>query len=163
MNIDAIKQQNMPPVPQLTPTERGRILAWKEDGWSDRDIAKKLSCAHGTVSKIYGKFKRTGSAYAAPRSGRPTIVTPRLKARFRRAILAQPCKVWADFVDEFGVSKETLRRVAASMGYHKRVMRSRPYLTPKHLEKRLEWARDNEHTNWKAVLYTDEAAIEIGE
>ena len=40
--------------------------------------------------------------------------------------------------------------------------RKKPFLTPPQIQKRLEWAHTNFHTNWRSIVFTDEAAVESG-
>ena len=41
-------------------------------------------------------------------------------------------------------------------------MRRKPYLSPKAIAKRKEWARDNMKRDWPDVIFTDECALELG-
>lgn len=153
----------MPKASQLTPTKRGTIIGMKKKGASNREIAEELDIAPSTVFKIHTMHRTTGSVYPLPRSGRPAIFDERLKRRSERDIEKYPGKIWADFGEEYGCDATTIRKVAAEMGYHKRVMRSRPFLTARHIRNRKQWAKDNINTDWKAVLFTDESSIELGE
>ena len=51
----------------------------------------------------------------------------------------------------------------ASDGLHKRKARKKPFLTPAHVLKRLEWAWNNCQTDWRSVVFTDEATVESGQ
>jgi hypothetical protein len=42
------------------------------------------------------------------------------------------------------------------------VARSKPFLKPEHIIKRLRWADDNSERDWKGVIFTDEASVRWG-
>ena len=63
---------------RLTEKEQGRIDALKSEGYSNRDIAKKIKRSHNVVNnylKLGEKYGRVG------KRGRKTKVTPILKKR----------------------------------------------------------------------------------
>lgn len=60
------------------------------------------------------------------------------------------------------VSARTVRRKLASNGMVFGNTMSKPLLSEEHCEKRLKWAKANKATDWKQVLFTDEATINCG-
>ncbi|KAF9472803.1 hypothetical protein BDN70DRAFT_818123, partial [Pholiota conissans] len=48
-------------------------------------------------------------------------------------------------------------------GYHRCVAHRKPYLTKKTVAAHLEWAKANIGRDWALIIFTDEAAIKIGE
>jgi len=73
-----------------------------------------------------------------------------------------PRKSFQDFANEFDVGITTIRKVANENQLHRRVARRKPYLSKPTIGKRLLWAKENKHTNWKRVIFTDESSLEIG-
>jgi hypothetical protein len=61
------------------------------------------------------------------------------------------------------VSDSTIRRVLADEGYHRRIGRKVPYLTPATKEKRLAWAMEQSKTqsakSWRDIAWSDEAYV----
>ncbi|ETW82439.1 hypothetical protein HETIRDRAFT_17257, partial [Heterobasidion irregulare TC 32-1] len=53
--------------------------------------------------------------------------------------------------------------IATSAGYHCRVARHKPFLSPAAVWKRLIWAKENMTRDWNEVIWTDEAKLELGE
>ncbi|SOV06608.1 uncharacterized protein UDID_20796 [Ustilago sp. UG-2017a] len=55
-----------------------------------------------------------------------------------------------------------LRKAAYRAGINRRIALRKPFLTAKNWHKRLEWAKANGSTDWRGVLFTYEAAVEVG-
>ncbi|SPC61960.1 uncharacterized protein UHOD_12131 [Ustilago sp. UG-2017b] len=53
-----------------------------------------------------------------------------------------------------------LRKAAYRAGINRRIALRKPFLTSKNRHKHLEWAKANGSTDWRGVLFTDEAAVE---
>ena len=60
------------------------------------------------------------------------------------------------------VSPSTIARTAGNEGLYKRKARKAPYIRQETIPKRLAWARDSVEIDWSAVVFTDEAAVEMG-
>jgi hypothetical protein len=69
---------------------------------------------------------------------------------------------WKAYANDFNVSKDTVRNIAAAQGYHKRVMRRKPFISLGSKKKRRLWARANRTTNWRRVIFTDKTSLELG-
>src|SRR2546421_721805 len=67
----------MPKSKELTEFERGEIVGLSKINLSVRKIAEVLLIAKSTVQDVINKYRRRGLITAAPRSGRPPILTPR--------------------------------------------------------------------------------------
>jgi hypothetical protein len=51
------------------------------------------------------------------------------------------------------------------LDFNSRIAAKKPFLKPEHIEKRLKWAkeyREWKSIDWKSVIWTDEASVEIG-
>ncbi|SOV04253.1 uncharacterized protein UDID_17040 [Ustilago sp. UG-2017a] len=55
-----------------------------------------------------------------------------------------------------------LRKAAYWAGINRRIALRKPFLTAKNRHKRPEWAKTNGSTDWRGVLFTDEAAVKVG-
>ena len=131
-------------------------------GLSQRAIAAKLGVSKGAIHDAIQRQRAHGTQQTRPRSGRPGALDTRDHRRLVREILANPGKPWKHFGSIFEVSDDTVRKAAASMGFHKRHKRGKPFLTPQAIAKRLQWAKDNKEQDWRRVIFTDESAIEMG-
>jgi hypothetical protein len=153
----------------LTPSKRARII---ERYLASQDLGHPLTMAQvgehfdvpsSTVSDTLKRWREHGTAYALDRTGRPPKLNNRDERRLIRDIVKYPRRKWVDFAKDYKVSKHTIRRVAASYGYHKRVARCKPFITLAAKKKRLLWALVNPWTHWRRVIFTDETSIELGE
>ncbi|UOH82049.1 hypothetical protein LQV05_004732 [Cryptococcus neoformans] len=61
----------------------------------------------------------------------------------------------------YNVSMATIIKIAHEHGFYRRIMRRKPYLSPKTVAKRKEWARNNMKRDWQDVVFTDECALEL--
>jgi hypothetical protein len=73
-----------------------------------------------------------------------------------------PQSPWDHFAKALDVSENTIRRVAALMGLHKRICRKKPFLSEKSQAARQTWAAANVDQDSRRVIFTDECAIQIG-
>ncbi|KAJ1024062.1 hypothetical protein NDA13_004892 [Ustilago tritici] len=55
-----------------------------------------------------------------------------------------------------------LRKAAYQAGINCRIALRKPFLTVKIWHKRLKWAKANGSTDWRGVLFMDEAAVKVG-
>lgn len=64
--------------------------------------------------------------------------------------------------ESYNVSVTTIVKIAHEHRFYRRIMRRKPYLSPKTIAKRKEWARNNVKRDWRDVVFTDECALELG-
>lgn len=107
-------------------------------------------CINGTVQDI-------------PRSGRAPLLNSDAQNRLVRAIERHPKQSPAAFGKTVGVSGRTVVRIAATYGLRSCICRKKPFISEVNKDKRVKWARDTEGTQWRRIMYTDEAAFRIGD
>ncbi|SOV08662.1 uncharacterized protein UDID_17682 [Ustilago sp. UG-2017a] len=61
-----------------------------------------------------------------------------------------------------GIPITQLRKAAYWAGINHQIALRKPFLTSKNRHKHLEWAKANSSTDWRGVLFTDEAAVKVG-
>ena len=132
-------------------------------GHSHSEIGGILEIPTPSLSTTVRRFKATGNIQSAPRRGRPAKLDKRTQGRVLREIEVQPNHPWKHCAGNFDIAPITITRAAASDGLHKRKARKKPLLTPAHVLRRLEWARNNSQTDWRSVVFTDEATVESGQ
>jgi len=62
---------------------RELILKWKKEGKKQQQIAALVGCNQSSISRLIGKYKKTGSIQNRPRSGRPTPLTKKTLAKLK--------------------------------------------------------------------------------
>ena len=151
--------------------KRGQIVALHRFAhWSQHQIAHTLQISRTTVRRIVHQSEH-GEPRTPPRpKGRPPVCTTRKRSRLidrlrlstenRRLPLDQLARL-----KHLHYDIRTLRKALEKEGYSRRIARSKPLLTEKQKERRLQWARD--HLNWSdrqwgRVIWTDEASIRCG-
>ena len=87
---------------------------------------------------------------ADPRCGRPLVATPAMmKALEDYAEEMRWDFTWEEAAEYLGdISPETLRRHAKISGWRTVYGRILPLLSPRHQERRLEWAHDHRRSTW---------------
>lgn len=141
---------------------RDQIIGMHLGGSTHQAIGEYFKVPTPSVSTTIRRYKATGSAESRPTPGRPTKQTPQLKRRALRDITDDPNRPWKDYGVDLGVSGKTVKRIAEKEGLHKRIARKKPFMKGVHIVKRLDWLKENKETDWKTIIFTDEASVEMG-
>lgn len=156
----------MPPRRQLSAEDRGRALAWLDDGISGRAVSRRLGVSHSVVQRLWERFQNTGSTDHRPRSGRPRATGRRddrfllLSALRNRTITAQRLRTEFRIATNINVCQQTIRNRLYQFGLHSRRAAVCLPLTPRHRQARLNWCRRHERwtrQQWGRTLFTDES------
>ena len=62
---------------QLSNADRGRGIAWLQDGATQRNVAQRLNVSQSVIGRLWIRFLDTGNVTNRPRSGRPQSTTER--------------------------------------------------------------------------------------
>jgi transposase len=161
-----IAKLKMPIQPQLTDTDKGKILAYAES-LNANQIAQKIGRNPTTIRRFLAKYKRTGKIENHLRSGRPSILTNEEKDKLISVTTKEQHKPLHEIINKAGLicSLTTARRVLKKVKLHSCVAAKKPYISEKNIEARIKWC--NEHKNktigeWKKIIFSDEASVEIG-
>ena len=156
--------------PELDCYTRERICELKFTcKWGARRIKKyrfpdiPLSTIHYTLRM---ESKRVNSA-SLPRSGQPRKLTEEDRDSVYDAIQSNPSITRDELLSvvDYKVHAMSIWRLTHQMGLRKWRKMERPYLTPIHAAKRLQWAltyRNFTPEDWKRVFWSDETTIERG-
>lgn len=146
----------------LNDIEKGRILAYKEIGMSNRRIAEKLGRSSGLIDNFVKNPKNYGKKKS---SGRPKIIAEREK-RLILKTASNSVQSSREIMKELNVqaSLRTVQRVLSSSDHLKyQKIQIKPPLTEAHkaarlgfCNKYLTWTND-----WRKVIFSDEKKFNL--
>lgn len=162
--------ENMPRRQRISDIVKGQMLAFHEQGFSNRQIARRLRISEGSVRYNLLKHVKGISMIEGRHAGRPRKTTRRDDFAIRRYAVrsrTDSCRALANKLAEVSgtqVSDRTIRRRLAEKGIHRRVAKRKPWLSNQHREARLQWAKNHAHftsSDWERVLWTDECKFTV--
>ncbi|KAK7101797.1 hypothetical protein V1264_020124 [Littorina saxatilis] len=156
----------MPPRRHLNLVDRGRALAWVQEGIRLREIAARLGCSHSVIVRLRQRFLATGSVETRPRSGRPRSTTQRQDRYITRQALqtrtttASTIRRRLRVATKTDINEQTVRNRLHDQTLQARRQLGRILLTPRHMMARLAWSTRHLRWNrqqWAQVLFSDES------
>lgn len=151
---------------QLSELERGRIIGFKEAGWSNRRIARHMGRSDAAIRRCWQQWVDNGRVERRDGSGRPRATTDREDRLIVRAAVTAPDSSLSS------IRRATRTRVT-TMTIHRRLrernlcsyrpLRHLP-LTPAHRRARLQWclARSGwNHADWGRIVFSDESRFQL--
>ena len=152
-------------MPPLRAAARENAIGRLQAGQRQADVAQAVNVSQSTISRLWNRFRQSGSTADAPRSGRPRVTTPtqdrfirlrHLRNRFLSAqsnVQALPCNQ--------RISRQTVRNRIHGAG----LRAYRPYqgnvLTRRHRQARMLWANQHQaltlRNHWRHVWFSDES------
>ena len=160
----------MPPRRHLNLIDRGRALAWLQEGIRLREIAARLGCSHSVIVRLRQRFQATGSVVTRPRSGRPRSTTQRQdryitrQALQTRTITASTIRRRLRVATNTNISQQTVRNRLHDQGLHSRRQLGRIFMTQRHMVARLAWSTRHltwTRQQWSQVLFSDESRFSL--
>lgn len=164
----------MPSVPKTARKKHSEekvalILRLRKLCYSISEIANSVQLSRSTVSYIVHRAaQKSGSPYCPTK--RPGRVA-KLDARARRALIRHVERNPNDNLAALGTPSKTEHKLARktvqtylkATGYLRFKAQKKPFLTQKHKDARLHWAREHVKLgldDWKRAIWTDEATFE---
>ncbi|KAF5365709.1 hypothetical protein D9758_003123 [Tetrapyrgos nigripes] len=150
---------------QHSSLKKNRLVSAIQAGKTIKEAAEMANIPHGTAKKIWDRFCKTGSTKNLPCSGHPSKVsdhTKREMVRVAKKDRKMPFREIGNLMEPV-LSASTVGNHLAEENYHRRVVRTVPYLKRDQRQKRLAWARDNCHQDWEKVIWSDECYVYIGD
>ena len=155
----------MPPRHRLTDDQRGRALAWLDEGLGQRKVARCLQMSHSVIQRLYQRFIETAAVQERQRSGRPRVTTRQEDLYLVLSILrersATSVTLRGQPRDATGtnISCSTVRRRLIEQNLRSRRPAVQPQLSVAIRASHLAW--DQEHVTWTRhqwarVLFSDE-------
>lgn len=147
----------MPRGVTLSERQVGKIVAFRDAGKTQRQIALLVKCSQGAVKNVlrdpasYGKKKRSGRPSKLTRRDRRSILRTASTSGVSSSRILSTLKL--------NVSSRTVRRVlegTPTMKWTK--MKIKPKLEPHHMDARLQFAQKHMSwtTEWSSVVWSDE-------
>ncbi|XP_073491836.1 uncharacterized protein [Aquarana catesbeiana] len=140
------------------------VTSYRNEGYSMREIAKKLKISYNGVYYSLQRTAQTGSNQSRKRSGRPRCTTKQEDKHIRVSSLRNRHLTGPQLASSLNstrktpVSTSTVKRRLRDFGLQGRVAKKKPYLRLANKRKRLRWAKEHRQwteEDWKKVLWTD--------
>ena len=138
---------------KLSEIEKGKILAFKAQNLSKREISRKINRSVCVITN----FLNSPDSYGKKYQGRKKIFDDRLRRRLRNS--ASNKKITVKNLQrslQTTASNSTIKRELKELNIKFKKMKVQPRFKKEHLLKRLEFARDNMATDWSRVWFSDE-------
>ena len=142
----------MPPRRRLSDADRGRALAWIQDGISLREIGRRLGVTHSVIQRLRERWQTTGSVQEPRRPGRTRSTTIQqdrfvvLSSLRDRTAPARAIRNELLNATNVTVSDQTIRNRLREAGLRSRSAAVRPPLTPVHRLRRRQFVAI--HQQW---------------
>ncbi|CAF1524176.1 unnamed protein product [Adineta steineri] len=135
--------------------------------FGNKKTAGLIKCDPKTVRYWRARWKETKDLTDGPRSGRPRVTTEEENEMILNEIEEYDHPSSASIVNNLkrkkvNVSAPTVRRILNKGGYKFAAPLSKPLLTLKHKQKRLEWAKLMKNQDWDKIIFSDECTINLG-
>jgi len=155
---------------ELSLKERTRAVTLHEEGYSQRDIARKIGASKTAVLHIIQKYRATGTTVNTKGRGRRRLssarddrVLVRASLANRRATSLQLKRLWTR---ETGIqcSSRTVRNRLLERNLRSYKARKKPFVNNRQRNQRLQWAKDHRNwtnADWQKVMFTDESNFEL--
>ena len=147
----------------VSPTKKGEMYGKYQSGMSMKAVADEFGRSKSTVQGIIEHRQRTGTVRPTYNQGNEHILSAQAEERMIRHVRASPKQTADQIADYMKVSATTVRRILDKHGYFRARCRCKPLLSPKNIKDRLAWATANENQDWTRVIFTDEAALVLGD
>jgi transposase len=149
---------------------KGKIIAYWEDGKSQREIARVVGLTQSTVSSIIKVYKQTGDIKRRVGSGRVRKTSKRDDNVIVKISKQNPFmsarqiseNVASDY--NLNVSHDTVDRRLKEAGLPAFVARKKPFISNDNIAIRLQWCIDRKNwtvEQWKRVLWCDESPFTL--
>jgi transposase len=147
---------------------RCQINLLSNQGYSVRDISKKLKCSVNTVQK-WNKgeyqdfdFSRKVGSGRKRKINDEDIQTVEQILEDNIYLGSRQLTEKIEQETEQNISDRTVRRYAASLGYKWGRARPKPVLSETNKQKRLEWCLNHREEDWKCYIFSDEKLFRCG-
>jgi transposase len=161
--------------PNISPEDRHRIIAKREEGMLVRELAREFSRSESAIKYTIRTYTNANTTEERYRSGRPNILSRYQKKLIYRKARATPKIEYSELakvstlVNPDGLpskppSHSTLYRVLKGLGLTKYRAKKHPKLTRGHALARLRFCRTWTNFPWhrRTIKFSDKCTIEKG-
>ena len=139
---------------------RWRVIGFLEGGGSICDASRFYKIDKSSVSRIWSRFRETGSVEDRPRGGRPKKITTPVKDEVISKLNEKYSSAYA-IASQMALSKTSIYNIAHEAGMAYRFYEEIPRLTQFHKDKRLEYALTWKDKDLDHIVFTDEVYFHL--
>lgn len=159
----------MPKTKEISLDLRKRIIDAHKAGEGYTKLSKRFKVSRTGVRGIIQRYKDSHTLQNKPGRGRKRKISERLERQLVRNMSRDPRLTVKTLVNDLAtrgiiVSQKTISRALHRNGLRGCRPRKAPLLKKRHLQARLQYARDNldrDYSYWKRVLWSDETKLEL--
>lgn len=153
----------------ISPRKIGRILALSEEGYSSREVARRLFIDQKTVCNVV-KRQKLGLDKARKNCGRKTKISPRVVRALKRIVKSNrrlsSRQVAMQVKDEYGISidHKTVLSALKKQEITKKIAKQKPALSANQKAQRLHFIELYERKPaeyWNHVIFSDEKKFNV--
>jgi transposase len=161
--------------PNISPTERQRIIAKRQCGETVRELAAEFGRSESAIKYTIRAYTKTSTTQEQPRSGRPPVLSLHQKKIIYRKARAAPKIEYLElvkagtFVTVDGTplkppSRSTLYRCLKRPGLTNFPCKKRPKLNRGRALKRLQFCRQYRNFQWarRTLKFSDKCSVQKG-
>jgi transposase len=161
--------------PNISPTDRERIIAKRECGVTVRELAAEFGRSESAIKYTIRTYTRTGKTQEQPRSGRPPMLSLHQKKIIYQKARAAPKIEYSElakhgvFVKPDGTtlkppSRTTLYRILKGRGLTNFPCKKRLKFNCGHAAKRLQFCEQYRKFQWGrcTLKFSDECSVQKG-
>ncbi|CAA7271760.1 unnamed protein product [Cyclocybe aegerita] len=147
---------------------RNQIIGYAQASGNAAAAGRNENVNERTAQCIYKHFLETGETSNKPRLGPSEKLSDYGRRQVIRKVIKHRRMPLTEITNQLAtrVSPSTIRHVIAAQGFHQRVARKVPYLSPAHKRKRLNWARIHQSfrpSDWRCTMFSDECYVYLGD
>lgn len=103
----------------ISKEKRELLIAAKQRGEKEEEIAKWLEISKGSVGTIWRLFRKTGSIMPTAYTGRPSMITQEKVDEIQEAVRNNPDATLSELIERLSlpIQKSQLSRLLISLGY----------------------------------------------
>ena len=150
--------------------KRELVITHFKNGKTQKQIAEIVNLSCSTVQYIIQRYVREGRIADKSRKAPNKIFTEADELWILRKIKQNPrlsapalAKEAENFLGK-SCNPETIRRILRRADFHGRTARNKPFISPKNLKSRLQFARDHvnkDQSFWDKVIFADESKFNL--
>jgi transposase len=143
------------------------VVRMHKEGYKGQEIAKVVGYAKSTVNQIIQRAKKRGTTERPMPLTKPHSLSDRDTRVLMRNVKKARDTPLQDITNSLPtkVSTSTVRKTLHSWNILSGMSVRKPFLTDKHVARRLEFARKHKDwtvEQWRKVIWTDESTFEVG-